>query len=118
MNGHRSGAALLVCIFVVTLTTMLVMSMLEIQTTETAALRNTADYERALYLAGAAAHHALAELEADSSWRDGISLTEYPAGSGFTYSATILDGAPGQVVISGFGTAGAVTRKVDVTVEL
>ena len=56
------GAALLVCIFVVALTSLLVVSMLDVETIQMAASRNTVYYEQALSLAGAAAHHALAEL--------------------------------------------------------
>jgi len=114
----RRGAALLVCIFVVALTATIVVSMLEIETTEMAASRNTVYYEQALYAAGAAAHHALAELAADPSWRAGIATTEFPAGSGNTYSATIVNGVSGQVVITAVGTASGVTRRLQVTVQL
>jgi hypothetical protein len=81
------------------------------------AVRHTLSYERALYLAGAGAHHALAELEADSTWRTGIPSIEFPAGSGSTYSATAVDAGAGVVIVTGIGTTGGVTRKVQLTVE-
>jgi Tfp pilus assembly protein PilX len=118
LREQRAGAALLVCVFVLALTAALVVSMLEIETTQMTASRNVAYHEQALFLAGAAAHHALAELETNPAWRTGIPSTEFPASSGRTYSATIVDGAPGHVIITGVGVVSAVTRRVQVTVEL
>jgi type II secretory pathway component PulK len=115
---RRAGAALLVSIFVLALTSALVVSMLEIETIQMTASRNVLYHEQALFLAGAAAHHALAELEADAAWRTGIPSTQYPAGSGNTYSATVVNGLAGQVVVTGVGNVGDVTRRVQVTVEL
>ena len=104
-------------IFVVSIITVLVVSVYEMQLAQWAAVRNTGDYERALYLAGAAVHHALAEIESDADWRDGIASTEYPAGSGQTYSATVVEIAGGMVVVTGSGTTGEVTRKLQVTID-
>ena len=115
---RRRGAALLVCLFVMMITTVFVVSLLDVETTEMAASRNTVSYEQALYLAGAAAHHALAELEANPNWRAGIAATEFPAGSGNSYSATIVGGVVGEVVITATGTAGTVTRRLKVRVQL
>jgi hypothetical protein len=111
------GAALLVCIFVMAMCTAVVVAVLETEMLQMTAVRHTRSYEKALYLAGAGAHHALAELEADSTWRTGIPNTEFPAGSGDTYSATAADGGGGMVIVTGVGTAGGVTRKVQLTVE-
>ena len=104
-------------VFVVSIITVMVVSVYEMQLAQWAAVRNTADYERALYLAGAAVHHALAEIEDDADWRAGIASTEHPSGSGQTYSATVVDNAGGMVVITGSGTAGEVTRKLQVTID-
>jgi len=109
--------ALLLCLFVMVLTSVLLVGLLGTATSQLTAVRNTADYERALYLAGAAVHHALAEIEADPSWRGDISSTEFPAGSGNTYTASAVDGAGNTVVITGSGTAGSVTRKLEVTID-
>jgi len=114
---RRRGTALLVCIFTMSITAVLVISVLDTETIEMSALRNNNEYERALYLAGAAVHHALAELEQNSSWRSGISSTEYPTGSGNVYSATLVDGAGATVVITGTGSAGSFTRNLEVSVQ-
>jgi hypothetical protein len=112
----RRGAALLICIFVMAVSTAIVVAVLETQMLQMTALRNTLDYERAYFLAGAGAHHALAELENDDTWRDGIPSTQFPSGGSDTYSATVVDDVSG-IVITATGTAGGVARTVQVTIE-
>ena len=114
----RRGAAIVVCIFVVLVMSIMVISALKMQTSRMASVRNTTAYEQALYLAGAAAHHALAELEADSSWRDGLTNIEFPSGSGNTYSVTISDDPPTGVTIDATGTADGITRKLQLSVSV
>ena len=114
----RSGAAIVVCIFVVLVMSIMVISALEMQTSRMASVRNTTAYEQALYMAGAAAHHALAELEADSNWRDGLTDIEFPSGSGNTYSVTVTDDPPTGVIIDATGTAGGITRKLQLSVSV
>jgi hypothetical protein len=100
----------------VAITSLLVIQMLDTQTVQWAAERNTADYERALYLAGAGAHHALAELEADPDWRGTVTDGAYPGDD--SYSATAVTGAGGEVIITATGVSGESTRSVQVTVSL
>ena len=116
-QSSRSGAALLVCIFVVTLTSAMVVAMLDAETVDMTILRNTADYERAYYLAAAGVNHALAELEDNMMWRTGVVGQEFPTGSGQTYSVQVTDGTGNQVIVTGTGMAGGVTRTLQVTVE-
>jgi hypothetical protein len=110
---HKANA-LLVCLFVMTLASLSLLGVLNSLTSQMAARRNTVDFERALYLAGAGAHAALAELEADSNWMTGISSTSFGGG---TYSATVVDQGSGQRLITGTGVSGSVTRKVQVTIQ-
>ena len=74
------------------------------------ALRNTKDWDQARYLAEAGLHHAIAELEQDINWRTGIAATEFPVGSGRTYSVSVEDGADGTITIHAVGQAGDFTR--------
>jgi Tfp pilus assembly protein PilX len=117
-NCNRGGAALLICIFVVALTTLLVVSVLDIETMQMTASRNTIYHEQAVALAGAAVQHVFAELEQNPAWRVGLQNIEYPVGSGRTYSASVVDAAPGYVVITATGTVAPVTRRLLVTAEL
>ena len=112
----RRAAALLVCIFVVAITTVLVVSMLECQMLRMTAMRNTLEYERALYLAGAAVHHALALMQESEDPFEPFSIgpIEFPAGSGNTYRADAI-GAGSNVVITGTGTSGGTSRHLRVT---
>ena len=89
----RRGAAMMTALFVMTVSSVLVISIMDTETLQYSALRNTLDWDRARYLAEAGLQHALAELEADITWRTGISNTQFPAGSGNLYWATAVDGA-------------------------
>jgi hypothetical protein len=116
-NCGRRGAALLVCLFVACITALIIISVLDTLTLHMTALRHTTQYEQASYLAHAGIHHAFSFLEADSNWRAGIPSTEFPTGSGNTYSATVVDGQNGTVVVTGIGVCGDVTRKIAATVS-
>ncbi len=113
-RARRAGAALLMTIFMIGVTSLLVVSMLATLTSQFAAVRNAADYERALYLAGAAVHHALVQLEEDYGWRGTLTEGAYPADD--TYSATVAEGAEGTVLVTGTGVAGEITRRLQITV--
>lgn len=110
--------ALLVCLFVVAATSALLVGVLDTVTTQYSAVRNTTDYDAAQYLAGAAVHHALAEIELNPTWMTGIPSTEYPNGSGRTYSATVAAGAGNTLIVTGMGTAGSTTRRLEATVSI
>ncbi len=99
------------------ITTVIVLSMIDTQTLQMTALRNTRQYEQALYLAGAAVHHAMAQIENDPGVTAPFSIgpIEFPAGSGNTYQADAVDSG-GDLVITGSGTAGEVTRYLQATI--
>ena len=114
---RRRATALLVCIFVMAITTVIVLSMIDTQTLRMTSLRNTQEYEQALYLAGAAVHHAIAQVEDDPDLTQPYSIgpVEFPIGSGFSYQADVV-AASGDLVITGSGTSGTVTRHLQVTI--
>ena len=113
----RRAAAILTALFVMTVSSTLVITMLDTQTLQYSALRNTIDWDRARYLAEAGMQHALAELEANIDWRIGVLPTTFPSGSTNSYSATVVDGAIGVVIVSATGTAGNITRRLQTTVK-
>ncbi|NQU23784.1 MAG: hypothetical protein HQ567_21090 [Candidatus Nealsonbacteria bacterium] len=98
------------------ITTIIVVSMIDTQTLQMKALRHTQDYERSLYLAGSAVHHAMAQLEEDPDLTPpfGIGPIEFPAGSGSTYEAQVIEDGD-DLTITGSGTSGGITRYVQVT---
>ena len=91
--------------------------MLTSQAIHMSALRNTVEYEQALYLANAGVHHAAAELEADTSWRGTATDGSYPASG--SYQATATNGVvAGTVDITSEGVAGGVTRRLQATIDI
>ncbi|MEZ6087600.1 MAG: hypothetical protein R3C05_06165 [Pirellulaceae bacterium] len=117
IRSTRQGAALLFALFVMTLASTLVVATLDAQTTRYASLRNTVDWDRARYLSEAGLNHAFMELEQDIDWRTGIATTEFPSGSGLTYSVTVVDGPDGTVLIDSVGRAGTFSRRLQASVK-
>lgn len=115
-RARRRGAALLICMFIVFIVTILTVNVLDTETLELAALRNSIEYEKALYLANAGVHHAAAELESSSTWRGTVSEGSYPADN--TYTATAVSGTNNTVVVTAKGAAGGIIRTVTATIEL
>lgn len=117
----RHGAAFLLALFVMAVTSVLVITIVDTQTLQFAALRNTRDYDRSRYLAEAGVAHALGILEQDWDDQDlrddGIPATEFPIGSGNTYTVSVADGAMGTVIIDSTGVAGGFTRNLQITVK-
>ena len=114
----RRGAALMTAIFIMAVTTVIVVGILDTEVLEYSALRNTMNFDRARYLAAAGIYHSLAELERDITWRDGFTNVEFPSGSGNRYSTTVADGPSGTIIVTSTGTAGDFTRRLQVTVKM
>ncbi len=117
-SGHQSrrGAALVFCMFILTMITLMVVNVLDTMTLELSALRNSMDYERALYLANAGVHQVAATIESNSAWRGTITDGAYPADN--TYTATAVDGPDSTVIVTSSGVAGDVSRHLQATIEL
>ncbi len=89
--------------------------MLESASIYQSALRNTIEYEQALYQANAGVQHVLSQLETDISWRGITTTGGYPANG--SYSATATNGAAaGTVDVTSTGVAGETTRRVQATI--
>ncbi len=115
-NQPRRGAALMICMFILFIVTLLVVNVLDTITLELSSVRNNIDYERALYLASAGVHAAAAELEANPSWRGVVVDGAYPGDD--TYQATAVSGAAGTAIVTARGVSGAITRTVTATFQL
>ena len=115
-RSQRAGAALLFSLFIIAVVTLMVVNVLDATTLELSALRNSMEYERALYLANAGVHEVAAQLEADSTWRGTLTDGSYPGDD--TYEATAVDGTNHTAIVTSKGVAGEVTRTVQATIEL
>ena len=113
----RQGMALLFAIFVMAVTSALVVAMTNTQMIRYSALRNTRDWEEARYLAEAGLHHAFSELEADFAWSQGIANQEFPIGSGRFYSVEVQDDANGDRLVRSIGISGSFRRTLDATIK-
>lgn len=116
-NGRRkpAGIALLVCLFVLTIVSVWTVDMLDSASVYQSALRNTIEYEQALYQANAGVQHVLSQLEANINWRGTVTGGTYPASN--SYSATAANGAAaGTVDVTSSGVAGETTRRLSATI--
>jgi Tfp pilus assembly protein PilX len=111
------GIALLLCLFILSIITVWTVNMFESASVYQSALRNSIEYEQALYLANAGVNHALAELETNVNWRGTLSAGSYPASG--SYSATAVNGAAaGTVDVTATGVAGGATRRLEATIQV
>src|SRR4051812_3489461 len=74
-----NGVALLLCIFILSIVTVWLVDMLYSQAIYQSALRNTIEYEQALYMANAGVHHVAAQLESSTAWRGTVTAGRYSA---------------------------------------
>jgi Tfp pilus assembly protein PilX len=112
---RSGGIALLLCLFVLSIITVWTVNMYESASVYQSALRNTIEYEQALYLANAGVHHALAQLESNVTWRGTVTAGSYPASG--SYSATAVNGATaGTVDVTSTGVSGGTTRRLSATI--
>lgn len=117
LPSERRGAAIITTLFVMAVTSVLVIGILDSHTTRFGALHNTVDYDRARYLAEAGLNQALAQLESNIDWRSGVPRTEFPAGSGEFFSATATSGSGSTVQVVATGESGSFTRTLSVIVK-
>lgn len=120
---RRAGMAFMLALFVMAVTSMIVVTILDTQTMQFSALRNTLDYDRARYLAEAGVQHALSTLENDYDWNAAtgftIPATQFPSGSGNTYEVTVGPlQADGTRVVTGQGHAGTFTRRLEIRIKM
>jgi Tfp pilus assembly protein PilX len=113
---QRRGAALLMCLSIIFIVTLLVVHVYDTITIELTSVHNNIDYERALYLANAGVHAVAAQLEQDPSWRGTLTDGAYPGDD--TYSATAVSAANGTAVVTSKGVSHAVTRTITATFQL
>src|SRR5215831_6694606 len=114
---RSKGIALLICLFVLSLVTVWTVDMLESASVYQSALRNSIEYEQALYQANAGVQHVLSQLEADVAWRGTATGGSYPASG--SYSATAVNGSVnGTVDVTSTGVAGATTQRVQATIQV
>ncbi|MBI2479548.1 MAG: hypothetical protein HYV60_13215 [Planctomycetia bacterium] len=100
---------------------MIVVTILDTQTLQFSALRNTMDYDRARYLAESGIQHALAFVEQDY---DLIGIDKYDIpwnnapDANSQYMADLSEGAGGTIIVASQGRSGNFTRRLEITVKM
>lgn len=115
VRRQRRGAALLLCMFFICVVTLMALNIYTSITLEMSALRNTIDYDRALFLANAGVHQVAAQIEAAPTWTGTITDGSYPADD--TYTASAVSGSNNTVVVTARGVSGGISRTVTATLE-
>lgn len=117
----RRGAALMMAIFVMTVCSMIIITILDTQTLQFTSLRNTMDYDRARYLAESGVQHALSFLEQDYALigidKYDVPWTNAPDANN-QYMADLTEGANGTIIIAAQGRSGNFTRRLEITVKM
>jgi type II secretory pathway component PulK len=108
----------MLAMLVMATTSAIVIAMVDMVTLQMTAIRNTSAWDKARYMAEAGIADGLCQLENDNAWRTGITSTEFPTGSGNTYSLTITDPGTGTLTLTATGISGGFTRKVEATVVI
>src|SRR5438874_454548 len=114
-HAPKGGIALVICLFGLSLATVWTVDMLESASVYQSALRNSIEYEQALYQANAGVQHVMYQLDTDLTWRGTVSAGSYPASG--SYSATAVHGATYRTAaVTSTGVAGATTRRIQATI--
>jgi Tfp pilus assembly protein PilX len=116
---RRRGATLLMCLFVIFIVSALLMNILQTETLQLSATRNTIEYEQALYWANAGIHQACSNIIATPSWRGTVTEGSVPPSpTPFGFSVTAIDNGTGGVTVTATGYSGRGARTVQANVEL
>lgn len=111
----------MMALFVMMVCSMIVITILDTQTLQLSALRNTIDYDRARYLAESGLQHSLAFIEQDYDLIDidkyDIPWTNAPD-SNNQYTSDLSEGPGGTIIISAQGRSGNFTRRLEITIKM
>ena len=93
----RHGSVLLVVLFILALSAALITGMLQLTAEEVLQLRNQIELAKALSVAEAGLHDAIAEIRQDANWNTGFADKVFYADS---YTVTVTGSPPTLVVVS------------------
>lgn len=112
----KRGVALLLALFIMMLASLLVISFVELTTTDLQITDNLYRRDQALYLADAGVEYAIYALQGNKNWKRSNKPIELPGGSGGTYDVT-YDNENGTITSTGLLSSGqSVTLEANVSV--
>ena len=116
---RESGVALIISLFVLFLSSVLVVAFLDSLTTDMQITKNQSSMIEATYIAEAGIEDALYELKQDSGWDVGFTEKTFPDGSGSVYTVTIDNSSYPQISITSTAVLEAgFQRTMTATVEI
>ena len=111
----------MMALFVMMVCSMIVITILDTQTLQFSALRNTMDYDRARYLAESGIQHSLAFIEQDYDLigidKYDIPWTNAPDNNN-QYMADLTEGPGGTIIVSATGRSGNFSRRLEITIKM
>jgi hypothetical protein len=107
----EAGSVLLLTVFAIAFATLLVGALLNAVGTDLQILRNHLGSTEALCVADAGVADAIAALRANFTWSAGFAAKEFPAGSGSTYTVTVVNTHP-TVAITSTGLVRGYQRRI------
>ncbi len=117
LKKQESGVALIISLFVLFLSSVLIVAFLGSLTTDLQITKNQVSALEATYIAEAGVEDALYELKQDSSWNAGFTNKTFPDDSGSIYTVTI-SGYPEITITSTATLASGYQHTVTATVEI
>jgi cytochrome c biogenesis factor len=114
---RRTGAVLLVVVFLVAFAALLVGGLLHALASDLQIVNNDLTSTQALYVADAGIEDAIAALRADYTWAAGFAQKAFPAGSSSHYTVAVANTHP-TVVLTSTGVVSGYQRKVEVEIAI
>ena len=113
---NKKGVALLLALFTLIIISLLLISFLELTTTDLQIVSNHLTRDEALYIADAGVEYAVSQLRNNKNWQVSNETTPFPSGSSNTYAVTYpvdsgIIRSTGRLI-----TGGQVTLEVKVSV--
>jgi len=114
----EKGVALVLALFVAVVISVVVVSMLDLTTTDLKVARNLQEELKAYYIAEAGAETAIRELKNDINWSDGFENAQFPPGSNGSFTVTISHPDSSLIEITSVGKIGETSKTVKVTLKV
>jgi len=105
-------------LFVAVVVSTMVVSMLDLTTTDLKVARNLQEELRAYYIAEAGAETAIKELKNDVNWSDGFEGVSFPPGSDGSFTVTISHLDSSLIEVTSVGKVGETNKTVKVTLKV
>jgi Tfp pilus assembly protein PilX len=113
----EQGSALILTLLILMVMSILIISALELLSTDLQIIDNHLRDIQATYIADAGIEDAIYELTQNFNWSTGFTDKEFPSGSGSIYTVTVENNYP-LVTITSTSTVSGIQRTIEAQVEV